>query len=454
MKYHTSSKSKRRRDTVSVSLFPFLAVLICTMGVLILLLVIFTHQARLQAAEEARRKIEEESVAVSGSREDVREQIDLLNKSREETKKHLAEVRLKLGLVEDHERQLREKLKQLESTRQQMEQMQADGVKRKQLEAELAEIEANIKQVKADIEESKRQAKSQSRVFRPVVPTEGYDGTTRIPICVECRGDTVVIQPEGIVLTEADFEGSMGPGNPLAAALRAAREHMLVEMGKAVTDNDISRIEPYPLLLVRPDGTMSYNCVRHAMKSWGPDFGYELIDDDWKIDYGQPNPQRALAMQEALDAARLQQIRLAEAAPRHYSESDVGPIGTSRYTTSGNGGVVAYHGKVRKSTYRTPGERLAERRAALGGTSPSGGDPVLGDRYASNGGPSWAAGGTGSAGGTEFGSGTGGQFAGNSASTSDGGLGGGNGTAGGNGNVGGTGLGSSMPDLPGTHGSG
>ena len=40
----------------SVSLFPFLAVLLCTMGALILLLVVIARQARLQAAQQTEPK--------------------------------------------------------------------------------------------------------------------------------------------------------------------------------------------------------------------------------------------------------------------------------------------------------------------------------------------------------------------------------------------------------------
>ena len=37
----------------AMSLFPFLAVLLCTMGALIVLLVVVAHQSRLQASQEA-----------------------------------------------------------------------------------------------------------------------------------------------------------------------------------------------------------------------------------------------------------------------------------------------------------------------------------------------------------------------------------------------------------------
>ncbi len=39
------------RDTGRVPLFPFLAVLLCTMGVLLVLLVVIAHQARVHAAQ-------------------------------------------------------------------------------------------------------------------------------------------------------------------------------------------------------------------------------------------------------------------------------------------------------------------------------------------------------------------------------------------------------------------
>ncbi len=89
-----------------------------------------------------------------------------------------------------------------------------------------------------------------------VVPYLGKNGTRRRPIYIECRGDGVIIQPEGIRLTEEDFQGPMGPGNPLAAALRAAREHLAAQ--QKTSGGPIE--EPYPLLLVRPDGIAAYYC--------------------------------------------------------------------------------------------------------------------------------------------------------------------------------------------------
>ncbi len=96
------------------------------------------------------------------------------------------------------------------------------------------------------------------------MPYEGPNQTRRQPIYLECRRDAVVVQPEGIRLTDPDFEEPLGPGNPLAMALRAAREYML-----ARHEFDPQAGEPYPLLLVRPEGINAYSAARAAMKSWG-----------------------------------------------------------------------------------------------------------------------------------------------------------------------------------------
>ena len=49
--------------------------------------------------------------------------------------------------------------------------------------------------------------------------------------------------------------------------------------------------EPYPLILVRPHGEIAYGVVREAIRSWGSEFGYELIENDWELRF----PQRSRA---------------------------------------------------------------------------------------------------------------------------------------------------------------
>ena len=103
---------------------------------------------------------------------------------------------------------------------------------------------------------------------------------------------SIVIQPEGVEFTVADFEG------PRDRAIRwrlpcAAREYMLSQ-----SSFDPKAGEPYPLLLVRPQGIAAYYAARAAMKSWGGDFGYELIDDNWKLSFQPPDARLAESLKQ------------------------------------------------------------------------------------------------------------------------------------------------------------
>lgn len=77
--------------------------------------------------------------------------------------------------------------------------------------------------------------------------------------------------------------------------------------------------DPYPLLLVRPDGIPAYNAARVAITSWGSDFGYEFIDADWKIAYGAADPDLADVETRAAEAARARVVRRGPAASGLYA---------------------------------------------------------------------------------------------------------------------------------------
>jgi len=314
-------------------LFPFLAVLLCTMGVMVPLLLIITRTARLEAEATARAKIAEQLAAkaaeVRRQREDVQWRLEQLKLSREKTAAQLTEARLQLGHLEDHIRRLCEQLVRLKDAI-----AEADSKTRKTnnsgaAEAELAELQQRISQAHSEVEGVRGKRRQRSYA---VVPYEGPNKTRRRPIYIECRADAVVLQPENIVLEEADFEGPLGPGNPLATALRAAREHLLAEKDFSP---DVG--EPYPLLLVRPSGIAAYYAARAAMRSWGFDFGYELIGEDWQLAFPPPNPRLAETVRQAVLAARVSQMRLAAAAPRHFGERP----GVVYRAAPGRGGFVA-----------------------------------------------------------------------------------------------------------------
>lgn len=303
-------RAQPKSGSAGVSLFPFLAVLLCTMGALIVVLVVIARQARQQldqddapVADAAQQKEWETKQA------DLEWRIEQLRTARESTLAQLETQRQELSHLEDHARRLRGQLEELDNARQELEKLgSGERVERDRLKQEIADAEAKIAEKQSEIDEARRKAGRGGGSYA-VVPYHGPNETRRRPIYIECRGDGVVFQPEGLVLTEKDFEGDLGPGNPLASALRAARE----TMGRRQTPGDGA---PYPLLLIRPDGISAYECVLAAMNSWGSEFGYELIGQDWPLEFPPPDPQLAVAMRQAIGEGRLRQSYLARAAPR------------------------------------------------------------------------------------------------------------------------------------------
>ena len=309
--------SMHGREGNPVSLFPFLAVLICTMGTLILLLVVLVRQIRLQVEH---RRVAQEATAELPSpaqlaqlREDLIWQQEQIRAARQATQEQLNVARALLGHSEESIRRLRAELAALQNKLQSLGHSDPD--------AEAESLREQVRETEREIAELERQLAERGKptpqtVSYAVVPYLGKHGTARRPIYLECRGDAIVLQPEGVEFVLSDFLGPLGPGNPLDAALRAARE-FLVRSGQVDPTRDG---DTYPLLLVRPDGIEAFYAARAALTSWGTEFGYELIEADWTIAYPPPQPQLAAAVREAVETARERQEFLVRAAPGRYGK--------------------------------------------------------------------------------------------------------------------------------------
>jgi hypothetical protein len=417
-----SQRLQRRnadRTGPGVSLFPFLAVLICTMGALVPLLLAISRTARLQAEAAALAKLTEESSEAKTECEDVRWRIDQLKQSRAKTESQLAEARLELGHIEDHSRRLRNQLAQYERTVGDLDRLENTGQQRvAQSKAELEQVRAQIQLAEQQLTQTRQSVAGRPRSYA-VVPYEGPNQTRRRPIYLECRADAIVLQPEGIALTESDFEGPMGPGNPLAAALRAAREYMLTQQNA-----DPQAGEPYPMLLVRADGISAYYAARAAMKSWGFEFGYELVGDDWKLAYPPSDPRLAAVVQQVIGAARVNQARLIAAAPRQYEKR---PKVT--YRAAPNGGFIREGGD---SDDEDRGYNATGHAGTVGRNAGTGRGDGLGGRGGTgggSGGTGYGGGGNGYAGGGTGGAGGRNVYGGGGTGDGSGGTGDGMGTA-------------------------
>ena len=295
----------RARSGPSISLFPFLAVLLCTMGSLLVLLVLFSRSASRadSAAAEAARQQQEDDLAQA--RDELAWRLDQLQAIRSSTADDLSRARMQLAGIEDGARTLVDELAALERLAAALE---ADATAAD--DEELGSLERTLAEVRGTLAEAHRDAAERPPAYA-VVPYVGASGTHRRPLYIECCIDGVFLQPEGIRLGPADFEGPPGPGNPLASAMRAAREYI----ARNASASGDPAAQPYPLLLVRPTGVMAYYAARESLQSWGSEFGYQLVDEDWTLTYPARDPALAEVEARAVEEARQRLQWLAQVRP-------------------------------------------------------------------------------------------------------------------------------------------
>ena len=315
-------RKRFRKPVTNMSLFPFIAVLICTMGALIVLLVLFVQQARVQAdtisveREKLEQTDDEERKRLLQDREDLDWQREILEQQRAELNGTMADGRLQLSHLEDHIRRLEANLKRLQAEANEMRRLQQTGGQESATRAtELQQLREAIQRERALLDAARDEAARRRKSFS-IIAYRGPNGTRRRPIYIECSEAGIVIQPEGVVLSAEDFSGPLGPGNPLDAALRAIREHW-----KRV-EGDAAKGEPYPLLVVRPDGAVAYSMARAAMTSWDDEFGYELIDGQMNLAFPPSDPNLKRILDGAVRTARQRQSLLAAAMPSRFDGSE------------------------------------------------------------------------------------------------------------------------------------
>ena len=291
----------------TISLFPFLAVLLCTMGALLVVLVLFSRSVRQN--ETAKLDKEQESLVeeLELTRDSLAWRREQMNGVRERTAEELAKARMQLAGIEESSRALQDEFANLERTAAAL---ASQGTMVTADDDTLRGLEQRLTSARESLDKARAGRDTKPPAYA-VVPYAGRNGTHRRPLYIECCGDGVFLQPEGIRLSPGDFEGPPGPGNPLASALRAAREHVVAAQGGT---NDPAA-QPYPLLLVRPSGVMAYYAAREAIQSWGSDFGYQLIDEDWTLTFPPADPTLAQVEKRAIDESRARLAWLAEVRP-------------------------------------------------------------------------------------------------------------------------------------------
>jgi len=307
------SRRSNRGDDCAPAMFPFLAVLLCTIGALVLILVISVVHSH----ATAKRELDDEwkdRVEQAQEQSDYLETVSQeLAARRDKIKAEMDRRRKELANVEDHIVRLKTQLDQLRSQIDRIESPdQHASSERQEREKIIASLREDIDAKRREIAEEIERAKNKKLAFS-IIPYDGPNGTSRRPVYLECRADGVVIQPEGILIGIRDLRPPYGPGNPIDAALRILRT--------AYQKRDETfglTIPPYPLLIVRPDGIHSYAMARAAMSGWDDQFGYELVDAEMDLVFPPGVPQLKDELVSTLDTARKRQEALVANLPREY----------------------------------------------------------------------------------------------------------------------------------------
>jgi hypothetical protein len=301
-----------RRESLAPSLFPFLAVLLCTMGALVLILMLLVAGAE-TSGKAAVEQIDQEMQWEQDKLQLIK---NGLNEKYEEAKIVLEKKRLVLQNYEQHIRELTDELEQLEKTAQQAEaKVDTQKESQEQRDQRRLELEKQLADAKKKLEKKLKDPKGDKPIFA-IIPYDGPNGTHRRPIYLECNHKGVVVQPEGVVVGSVDLRPPYGPGNPLDAVLRAIRAEYPATNG-AVTSN------PYPLLVVRPSGIKHFMMARAAMSGWDDQFGYELISEELELSFPPSVPNLDAKIVKAIEAARERQAALVMAMPQHYSSNQL-----------------------------------------------------------------------------------------------------------------------------------
>jgi hypothetical protein len=335
------SRAKATDVSSPISLFPFIGVLLCTMGSLLVVLIAVSPSARDVALRQAATRRPASATEIDPNTrkklQELNQYLARLNAVRADAERKLREDHRRLEHLESHMRRLQDQLHSLQAAAVELLALEDEHYDdREQAEREIDRLQQLISQTREAIDSIKADQQSNKRSYA-LVPYEGPNGTFRRPIYVECRDGEVILQPEGVVMTRDDLRPPLGPGNALAAALRAARDHLLRLYPAEGQSRDT---EPYPLIVVRPSGAMIFSHVQKAIRSGDFDFGYELVEEDWDLKFAAPDPQLAMAAQQAIDLARVRQEALAAAAPRAYRHPALASAGQFDFDGTFNGPVA------------------------------------------------------------------------------------------------------------------
>ena len=374
----------RRHHNNSISLFPFLAVLVCAMGSLILLLLVMTRKmrqdqyveqtavvesaasevdaelaARIAALEKQISSAERNLNSLQANAQAHRSSVDESQVRITDLEAELAQLQAKLeGMDPDaapvaealaKSRKLKAEevalLRQLNETEKRLlsKQQQLANAQDASNEASLAlqEKHSDLLKLRDQVDEA-RSSLAKVSGTSTLLEFSNPTGTERTPIVVDVSGKGFEIYPNGIQITQADMEGFPVRDNPFLAAILTIHQH---RSKGSVTG------APYVLLLVRPDGALPFYGAQRILMESNIHYGYELLDAENSVVSGAPDTIEVPLVKKSIAEALRRRENL-------YAK--LMAIAQQKSGTSGPAGDPANGKGERRLTVRPDGRVLME----------------------------------------------------------------------------------------------
>jgi hypothetical protein len=299
---------RRPRRRLEVSTFPFLAVLLCAMGSLILLLLVLDRRAKAvararaeekaqvaraerdaavrEAAEAAARRAEERAAERERRRAALH---DELARTQEQVTGELRAVRERESqaarTAAGHRARWRELLEILGDQHQEVAKAERElavgrGTAAEALalsesaRKEAERLSTQLRGLEVVLDELKAARQREAQTYS-LLPYNGKRGSGRRPIYVECATYGLVFHPDRKTFSRVASPREIR--DEVEARVNRQRQGILARGGQPDP-------RAYLLMLVRPDGIATYYQTVAALQGREIDFGYEFIDADWVLD--------------------------------------------------------------------------------------------------------------------------------------------------------------------------
>ncbi|MCA9049011.1 MAG: hypothetical protein KDA89_09810 [Planctomycetaceae bacterium] len=372
----------RRASQSSVSLFPFLAVLVCTMGALILLLLVNTRRiqnnqrriaeevARIESLRAGESGLEvfpdEETFLIQPPPKDVESPGEDRSALRTEKQSELDELNHRLQQEQLRQFDLQQQITDAEERLKRVSE-ESDAVTYQQQVRNLAELREqhdelrdslrektdHLSRLQEELDASSERAETAQRMLRErqsalislrkivqerqangdvgtdatVIEFSNSTGTRRDPVIIDVSDAGFEFLPSRIRVTPEEMQGFPANDNPLVSGVLAAHQ----ARGQSDT-----AAKPYVLLLVRPTGSLAFYAAQRVLTDSGIHFGYELLDEGRHIAAGKAQDNEVSGIRDAVLAAltRRQQLYAPIAAqlnPSNETDTATGsPVAATR----------------------------------------------------------------------------------------------------------------------------